>query len=325
MNLRFPFLLLLLSLMPAWAAHAQEPGYPTRVVRIVVGFSPGGAADTVARIVGNELSRELGQPVIVENRPGAGTTLASDHVARAAPDGYTLLLAPSNHYGPDQLLFKTVKYEGSKDFTAITRWSTSPLIVAVSKASGIRSIPQLVEEARRQPGRIFYASSGTGVITHQAGAYFAKATGTKLEHVPFNGGAPAIQAVAAGEAQLTFGTPPSVLPMVKAGRLLPLAVTSPTRSALLPETPTLAEQGVAEFDLQLWFGLFGPAKLPKPIVDRLFAASQKVLALPQVREKLEAQGNEAAPSQSPSEFHALAVRDGSKSRDLIRLTGAATE
>lgn len=307
------------ALVTATSANVLADSYPTRPVTLVVGFTPGGAGDTIARVVGDALARELGQPIVIDNKAGAGGTIATAAVAGAQADGYTLLLSPGTQYGPDQTLF-SVKYVGERDFTPITMWAASPLILAVNPNVGINSLGDLVEATKRDK-KIFYSSSGIGVLPHIAAAYFSKIAGAPMEHVPYKGGAQAIQAVAAGEVQLTFGTPPSVLPMARSGKLKALAVTSNSRSALMPDLPSLAEEGVKGYDLQGWFGLFGPTNLPRPIVDKLFAASAKVLAMTDVKAKLARAGNEAAPSASPEAFKAKAIADGTKGRELLGLAG----
>ncbi len=196
-------------------------------------LSAGGGADNTARLYGDALSRELGQPVIVDNRPGAGTTIAAEFVAKAPADGYTLYIATASLMGGDKVLYKTIKYEPA-DFIPITRLVAAPMILAVNKDTGIRNVADLVAQAKAHPGSLNYSSSGNGVITHLAGVYFTKLAGVKMTHVPYKGGAPSAQAVAAGDVQLTFGTAPSVKPMIDTGKIVPIAVTSAQRSPANP-------------------------------------------------------------------------------------------
>jgi tripartite-type tricarboxylate transporter receptor subunit TctC len=307
------------------SAGALADGYPARPITLVVGFPAGGGADTVARIVSDKMAKLLGQPLIIDNKPGAGTTIASDQVARAAPDGYTLLLGSANLYGSDKLLYKAVKYDGAKSFVPISRWSSAPMLLAVNKDMSAKNVQALIAEARQNPGKLAYSSSGTGVVTHLAGLSFEKAAGVTMLHVPYKGGAPSIQAVAAGDVQLTFGTPPSVLPMAQGQKLRVLAVTSGQRSPLFPDVPSIAEAGVKGYDYTFWFGLFAPAGLPPEVAQKLFDASVAALNDPDVKARLEKSGNESAPSKSLAEFRTWAMAEGAKSKELTERSGATVE
>ena len=305
------------------SAFAQGGAYPNRPITLMVGFPPGGGADAVARIVSEKLGRVLNQSVVVDNRPGAGTTIASDLVARAQPDGYTLLLGSANLYGSDQSLYKSARYDGVKSFTPIARWAKSPMLLAVKKDFPAKDVKGLIELARKQPGKLTYASSGTGVVTHLAGASFAHAAGIDMLHIPFKGGAPSIQAVGAGDVDMTFGTPPSVLPMAQAGKLRLVAVTTAERSPLFPDLPSMKESGINGYDFSIWFGLYGPANLPADISKKLFEASAQVLSDPEVKAKLEKQGNVAWPTASMDEFKTWAIEDGKKYKAITDNSGAA--
>lgn len=314
---------LVAALAVAASAAALADAYPSRPITLIVGFPPGGGADAVARIISEKLGRELSQSIVVDNRPGAGTTIASDLVARAPADGYTLLLGSSNLYGSDQLLYKSAKYDGVKSFTPIARWSNSPMLLAVKKDFPESSVKGLMDRARKNPGKLTYSSSGTGVVTHLAGAAFAQAAGIDMLHVPFKGGAPSIQAVGAGDVDMTFGTPPSVLPMVQGGKLRLMAVTTADRSPLFPELPSMKEAGINDYDFSLWFGLYGPANLPPAVTKKLFEASNRVLADADVKARLEKQGNVAWPLASSEEFKAWAIGDGKKYKIITERSGAA--
>ena len=309
----------------ALSAGAWAQAYPSRPITLVVGFPPGGGADAVARIVTEKLGKVLGQPVVVDNKPGAGTTIASEFVARAPADGYTLLLGSANLYGSDQMLYKSAKYEGAKSFTPISRWSSAPMLLAVRKDFGAQSVRELVTQARAAPDKSSYSSSGAGVVTHLAGLSFAQANGIKMLHVPFKGGAPSIQAVGAGDVDMTFGTPPSVLPLAQAGKLRVLAVTTAERSPLFPDLPGMKESGVEGYDFTFWFGLFGPAGLPPEVTRKLFDASVEALKDPDVKARLEKQGNVAAPSISFDEFRTWALHQGKLSRELTARSGAGLQ
>lgn len=316
----FKNVLAALAALACGAAMAQA--YPSRPITLLVGFPPGGGADAVARIVSDKLGKVLGQPIMVDNRPGAGTTLASDVVSRAPADGYTLLLGSANLYGSDQLLYKSAKYDGAKSFTPISRWSSAPMLLAVRQNFPEQSVKGLVSAARSAPGKFTFSSSGSGVVTHLAGLSFAQATVTDMLHVPFKGGAPSIQAVAAGDVDMTFGTPPSVLPLSQGGKLRVLAVTTAERSPLFPDLPGMKESGVEGYDFTFWFGLFGPAGLPTAVTKKLFDASVQTLNDPDIKAKLQQQGNLAAPSTSPEEFQAWAAKEGKDSKALTERSGA---
>jgi len=308
-----------LSVVPAWAQTA----YPNKPIRLVIGYTPGGAADVIARIVGDAMSRQLGQPINVDNKPGAGSTLGSDILWRAPADGYTLGLATATLYGIDQHLYKA-KYTPA-DFTPITRFTISPLVLAVSKNTGVKNVQELVAYAKANPGKLNYASSGIGGSPHIAGLSFEKAVGTKMTHIPFKGGAPALQSVASGDVQLSFGTASSVLPLGQQGLVRMLGVTTAQRSAIAPDLPTVADSGLPGFEFTFWFGLFGPANLPKDVSDKLFAAAAKVLADPEVKAKLLAGGNEALPSRSPAEFHEWASANGRAVLERVEQAGVKLE
>lgn len=303
-------------------AGAWAQAYPSRPITLIVGFPPGGGADAVARIVSEKLGRVLNQSIVVDNRPGAGTTIASDLVARAPADGYTLLLGSANLYGSDQMLYKSARYDGVKSFTPIARWANSPMLLAVKKDFPEKDVKGLIELARKQPGKLTYSSSGTGVVTHLAGASFAHAAAIDMLHVPFKGGAPSIQAVGAGDVDMTFGTPPSVLPMAQGGKLRMLAVTTAERSPLFPDLPSMKESGIKDYDFSIWFGLYGPANLPADVSKQLFDASTQALNDPEVKAKLAKQGNLAWPMASIDQFKAWAIDDGKKYKAITERSGA---
>jgi tripartite-type tricarboxylate transporter receptor subunit TctC len=307
--------------MVAGTAAAQD-NYPTRPIRLVVGFAPGGGADGVARLMAEHMSRTLGQQVVIENRPGAATTLAPGAVASAAPDGYTLLLAPDSVFGADKLLYRpNVKYDET-NFTPISRWATTFFVLATSKKLGASSVADLVAKAKANNNELFVASTQglyPAMIIHQ----FNRLTGVKLNQVPYKGGAPAVMAVVAGEAPVTFAVPTSVMPMAADGRLDALAITAAKRSPLTPNLPTLDEAGLKGFNVSYWFGLAAPAGLPRPIAQKLFDASAAALADAGVRGKLQNLGYEPTPSASLAEFQQQAVADGAVLRQAVESLGLA--
>ncbi len=312
------------TMLAAQASIAGAQAWPAKPIRLIIGFPPGGGADGVARPVADALSKQLGQPVIVDNKPGGGTTIAASAAATAAPDGYTLFMHNGSHYGSLQAIYKDFRHTPA-DYTPITRWTSGPLLVAVSNDLGVSTIAELVARAKAQPGKLNYASSGVGGGTHLPGLLFTQAAGVDIVHVPYKGGAPALQGVATGETQLTFATPPSALPLARAGRLKVIAVTSPQRSALFPDLPTVAEGGVKGYDYTFWFGLFGPAGLPDPIVARLFEASTRVLKDPELVRKLNVSGSDASPSASVAEFREFVKHEGEKDLKLTIASGAKSE
>ncbi len=316
--LRFPVALLPALLL---AAPALAQSWPDKPIRLIVGYTPAGAADFIARIVGDAMGKALGQPVLVDNKPGAGSTLASNLLSQASADGYTLGLATGTLYGIDQHLYK-VRYTPAS-FTPITRFTVSPLILAVNKDIGVADLKQLV--AKANPGKLNYSSSGIGGSPHIAGLSFEKAVGANMVHIPYKGGAPALQAVAAGDVQLSFGTAASVLPFGQQGGVRMLGVTTAERSEVAPELPTLAASGLPGFEFSFWFGLFAPAGLPRDIQEKLYAAATQALADPQVRAKLLSTGNEAAVSRSPAEFNQWATADGKMALDRIVQAGVKVD
>jgi tripartite-type tricarboxylate transporter receptor subunit TctC len=321
-KLRRTFLLALLASGASVNAFA-DPGYPQKPIRLVLGFPAGGGADNVARIYAEGLSRVLGQQVIVDNRAGAGTTIAADHVAKSAPDGYTIYLGSASLMGGDQVLYKSLKY-GPKDFAPVIQLTVSPLLLAASKKSGITSVAELVQKASASPNAINYASSGNGVITHLAGVEFSRLAGVKMTHVPYKGGAPATQAVAAGEADVIFATASSVRPMIDAGRAVPLAVSTEKRFSPLNH-PSIAESGVKGFNISVWYGIFAPQSVPQDIQDKLFAASQQVMLDPAIKSRLASRGEEAVPSKSQAEFKAFAAAEGKLAEALVLRSGATVD
>lgn len=311
------------ALLLGLAAAAQASGYPAKPIRLIVGYSPSGAGDGIARIVAEAMGKELGQGIVVDNKPGAGSTLASTLLSRAPADGYTIGLATGTLYGIDQHLYG-VRYTPA-DFTPINRLTVSPLVLAVSPKSGIAQLRDLIATARARPGTLNYASSGIGGSPHLAALTFEKAIDAAMVHIPFKGGAPALQAVATGEVDLSFGTAASVLPLGRQGVVKMLGVTTQQPSAVAPGVPTLDAQGLPGFEFSFWFGLFGPARLPPEVHARLVAASNKVLADPQVQEKLLSTGNEAAPFATSAAFHAWAAEAGRAQLERVKNANVKVE
>jgi tripartite-type tricarboxylate transporter receptor subunit TctC len=308
----------------ALAANAFSQGYPTKPIRLVVGFAPGGAADTVARAYSDQLSRALGQPVVIENRAGAGSSMAADNVAHSPADGYHVLIASPASISVNPALNPKLNYKPA-DLMPVTKVSSSPLVLVVNPATGITSAKDLVAKAKADPGKLNYATSGVGSAPHFGAALFSQVTGIRMEHVPFKGGSPAVVSVVSGDTQVTFATPPSVLPMVKAGRLRALAVTSRERSPLMPDIPGMEEAGYPDYALSFWYGLFVPAGTPPDIVWKLYEATTLAAQKPEVKAALAREGTEIAISKSPQEFAAFLVEDSKFWVKLVKDSGATAD
>jgi tripartite-type tricarboxylate transporter receptor subunit TctC len=282
---------------------AAQP-YPNRPIHLVVGFPPGGINDIVARIVGQKMSESLGQPVIVENRGGAGGTIGADWVSKATSDGYTLLLGSVSNLAMAPSLYASLPYDPTKDFTPVGLVAAAPNIMVVNPDFPVHSVKDLIELAKQKPGTINYASAGIGTSNHLTVELLKVMADIDIVHVPYRGDGPAIAAVVAGQVPMQFPTLPVALPYIKSGKLRAVAVSSSTRSPLLPEVPTVAESGgLPEFAVSIWVGIVAPPGTPKEIVDRLNAEIRKAVALPDIREHLEALGADPA-SDTPEQFSA---------------------
>ena len=299
--------------------------YPSRPIRLVVGFAPGGAADTVARAFQEPLSRALGQPIVIDNRPGAGSSIAAEHVAKSAPDGYTVLIASPSSILVNPIITPKSGFNPLKDLVAISKVSSSPLILAVNPSVGVSSVKELVAHAKKNPGKLNYASSGNGSAPHLAAVLFQRLANVEMVHVPYKGGAPAVQSVLAGDTQLSFATPPSVLPLVQAGRLRALAITSRERSPLVPGVPGMAEAGLPEYEISFWYGVFVPAGTPGEVVRRLYSATNEALRAPAVAQTLAREGTEISRSSSPEDFAAFLAEDAKLWARLVKESGAKAE
>ncbi len=291
-----------------FSAQAQNTAYPNKPIKLLVGFAPGGAADYVARTVGDALGRTLGQPIVIENRAGAGSSIAAEAAAKAAPDGYTILIASPSSISVNPALNPKLGYS-ARDLTPVSKVTSSPLVIAAHPGSGINSVADLVAKAKRAPGTLNYATSGNGSAPHLGAALFSQVARVQMVHIPFRGGGPAIQSVVAGDTQLTFGTPPSVLPMVKAGRLKGLAVSSRDRSSLVPDLPGMVEAGLPDYAIEFWYGFFVPVGTPSAIIKKLFDATLIALQQPQVKAALAREGTEVSLSVSPEQFAAFLSED----------------
>lgn len=305
-------------------AWAQAPAYPAKPIRLLVGFAPGGAADYVARAMGDALGKAMGQPIVVENRAGAGSSIAAEAAAKSAPDGYTVLIASPSSISVNPALNPKLGYT-ARDLTPVTKVSSSPLVIAANPAIGINSVQDLIARAKAAPGTLNYATSGNGSAPHLGAALFLQLTGVQMTHIPFRGGGPAIQSVIAGDTQLTFGTPPSVLPMVQAGRLRGLAVSTRERTALVPGIAGMAEAGLPEYSIEFWYGLFVPAGTPPAIVKKIFDAATVAMQQTSVKAALAREGTEVSLSQSPEQFAAFLNDDAKFWVKLVKDAGVKLE
>jgi tripartite-type tricarboxylate transporter receptor subunit TctC len=302
------------------ACSALAQGYPSKPIRIIVPFSAGGFADVPGRVLAQKLSERLGQPVIVENKPGAGATIGAEFVAKAKPDGYTLLLVSSTHViGP--WLYKSLAYDALRDFAPVAKFAEGPYVLVVHPSLGVGTVAELVAAAKAQPGRIDFVSSGNGSTQHLVGALFASMAGAPLNHVPYKGSGQAMQDLVGGQVKVGFIGMPNAMPHLKAGRLKALGVSSARRSADLPDVPTIAEAGVPGFDATLWLGLLAPAGTPPDVVAKLAQETGRVLGGADVKQGFEASGVDATAS-TPEAFGALLRAEHDKWGKVVRETGA---
>ena len=300
-------------------AQANAQTWPDKPVHVIVAFTPGSATDVIARSMSNELSARLGQPVIVENRPGAGGTIAAAQVAKAAPDGYTLLVNSSGHT-VNPWIYAKLPYDTAKDLMGVSLLARQPNVLVISPDKGWRSVNDLVEQAKAQPGKMSFASAGVGSATHMNGEKFKAAAGIDVLHVPYKGTPEALNDVMGGRVEYFFSPVVSALSLVRDNRVKALAVGSPQRSSVLPDVPTTEEAGYKGSAYNYWAGLLAPAGTPPAVIERLNKELIAVLALPEVRERLAKIGADPSPT-SPSEFDALVVRELAENGELIKAAG----
>jgi tripartite-type tricarboxylate transporter receptor subunit TctC len=312
-----PALLGILLSLSIGTASAQS--YPSRPVKLIVPFAPGGFTDVVARIVGQKLAAALGQPFVIENKVGAGSTLGSDFVAKSAPDGYTLVMVSSNHViGP--FLYKDLPYDPVKSFSPIAKLADSPYVLFVNSQVPARNVQEFIALAKAKPNTIHYASSGNGSTQHLMGSLFVSLTGTELVHVPYRGSAAAMQDLIAGFVESSFAGVTNGLSYVRSGKLRALAVTTAKRSAQLADVPTLQETGVAGYDASVWLALLAPAGTPKEIVNRLNAEVAKILILPDTKKAFVSAGVEPSLS-TPEELKEYLIQESERWGKLVKETG----
>lgn len=313
------------SAMMLVGVEAAAQNYPSKPIRIVVPYPPGGAADVIARLIGKRLSEDTGQPVLVDNRPGAGGGLGTQHVAKSAPDGYTLLLGNPGPNAINPSLYQNLGYDAEKDFAPIGVVVTAPFFVAVPSSSPIRSVRDLIAlGTSKNGGAMNFGSAGNGSLSHLGGELFNQASGSSFVHIPYKGTAPLTTALISGEIQWSFLPGIDAISHVKSGKLRLVAVSSPTRSSLSPETPTLNESGLPGFDITLWYGLLAPAKIPRPTVNLLQQKLAKILAEPETKARFHELSSVASLS-TPEQFTALIKSDLAKYAKAAKASGAKVE
>ena len=318
----FYFLISILLLVPTGYSHAQT--YPNKPIKLIVPFPPGGPTDIVARPLAQMLGESMKQSVIVENKGGAGGSVAADFVAKSPPDGYTIMVGTVGTHAINGSLYRQLPYDMTKDFTPIALVASAPLVIAVPANSNIKTLADLIKEAKAKPDFIAFGTAGNGTPGHLTGALFETATKIKLKHIPYKGSAPAVTDLLGGQIPLMFDPIQSVLPHIQSGKLIALAVTSKTRSPLLPNVPTVAESGYPNFESTAWWAVFGPAKLPENVTNTLTTQVQKIASSAGFREKLGNVGVQPNTNfkESLSNFQtreiakwAIAVRDSGASLD----------
>ena len=310
---------LLFICFSTWA-NAQT--YPAKPIRLVVGYPPGGSGDFTTRLIADELGKDLGVAIVVENKPGAGGSIASEFVAKSAPDGYTLL--NQGNHAINKNLYKELRYD-NKDFAPICRVANGATVLVVNNNTPFKSAKELIDYAKANPGKLFLASAGVGSAPHLAGVGFESSAGIKFSTIQFKGGGPASQSLIAGDTQVMFATSPTVMGFIKGGRMRPLMISMRRNSPSIPGIPGSDEAGVPGFESTFWFGLYAPAGTPMDIVRRLHAAAAKGLAKPEIRDKIALQGMDAAPSASPEAFAAEIQAEAPMWERVIRESGAKVE
>ena len=306
----------LASPFAAGVAHAQD-SYPNKPIRLIVPFPPGGTTDIVGRLFADKLTKELGQTVVVENRGGAGGSIGSAFVASSAPDGYVLGIATVSTHGINPAIYHNLPFDAEKDFSPISNLAAVPNVMTVNPKVPAKNIADFIALAKKEPGKLTYASAGNGSVSHMMGEMFKMASGTDLMHVPYRGVGPALNDTLAGQVDVLYDNLPSSLPHIQQGALVALAVAAPQRVAAMPNVPTFAEAGLAPVNDSSWFGLVAPAKVPAPILEKLHAAVVKVSAEDDVKKRLEGLG--AAPvANTPAEFAQQIAAEIAKNKRIAK-------
>jgi len=315
---------LLFALSLCAAATAQAQNYPTKPIHWIVPFAPGGTTDILARTIADKLSPALGQPVIVENKPGAGGGLGATYVAKAPPDGYTIMGGTISTHAINASLYKDLQYDPVKDFAPIMLIARVPNMLVINPSIPAKNVAELIALMKKNPGKYTFASSGNGTSQHLSGELFKTMAGVDMQHIPYKGSPPALQDVVGGAVSMTFDNITTAWPLAKNGNLRALAVTTAKRSAVAPDVPTMAESGLPGYEIGSWQGVFAPAGTPPEIVKRLNAEMVKILAMPDVRDKLVGLGAEPV-GDTPAEFAALVKTEVVKWSDVVKKSGAKVD
>jgi tripartite-type tricarboxylate transporter receptor subunit TctC len=311
-----------LALAP-FAAQAQA-AFPSKALTMVVPFSAGGTTDILARVVGQFMSKDLGQPVIIDNRAGAGGNIGAQMVARAAPDGYTILMGTVGTHAINQSLYKKMAFDPIKDFSPISRVALVPNLLVANPSQPFKTVKEMIAYAKANPGKLTFASSGSGSSIHLSGEMFQQMAGVEMQHIPYKGSAPAITDLLGGQTAVMFDNMPSAIGHVRAGKLRAIAVTTPNRSPALPNVPTIAESGVPGYSATSWFGILAPAGTPAPVIARLNASILKALADPEVKKKLAEQGAEPH-GEKPEQFAEFIRSETAKWGQTVKVSGATAD
>ena len=306
------------------ATLAQAQGWPSKPIKWVVPFAPGGTTDILARTVGEKLALALGQPVIIENKPGAGGGVGAEFTAKAAPDGYTIMGGTISTHAINASLYTKLPYDPVKDFVAITLLARVPNMLVINPSINANSVKELIVLLKANPNKYSFASSGNGTSQHLSGELFKSMAGVDMQHIPYKGSPPALQDVMGGQVAMTFDNITTAWPLAKAGKLRALAVTTAKRSAVAPDVPTLAESGLPGFEVGSWQGVFGPAGMPPEIVKRLNAEIVKILKMPDVAEKLAGLGAESV-GNTTEEFTVMVKAEVVKWADVVKKSGAKVD
>jgi tripartite-type tricarboxylate transporter receptor subunit TctC len=301
-----------------------QTDYPSKPIKMVVGFAAGGISDVLGRAVAAKMTTTIGQPVIVENKPGAGTTIAGDAVAKAAPDGYTIWLQDITSHAINASLYTKLPYDSVKDFTTVTLVASTPLMLVVHPSTPAKSVKELAALLKSSPGKYTYGSSGTGTILHLASELFNTREGLQVLHVPYKGSGPATQAILAGDVTYVFSTMPPAVSNAKAGKLRALAVTTPKRVATAPEVPTMIEAGVPNFEIILYSGVLGPKGMDAAVVKKLNAEFAKVVATDEIKGVFQQLGADAI-SSTPESFHDMLEEEIAKLAPVVKASGAKAD
>src|SRR4051794_39638063 len=317
-------LFIAIAALTAAFAPAQAQNYPSRPITLVIPFAPGGSTSIVGRGVAEKMSELLGEKIIIDNRPGAGGTVGTRAVAKSDPDGYTLILGYTGTLAIGPSLYKNVGYDPRKDLAPIGRTGTAPISLVVNPSFPEKPLAELIAYAKANPGTVIFGSAGAGTASHITGEYFASAAGIKLVHIPYKGTGPALTDLLGGHIPMAFAPIPASHPNVSAGMLRALAVTSTTRSSLMPEVPTIAESVLPGFDASLYYGLAAPAGTPRPIVDKLNKALRDALASDEVKRQLAQDGTEITPG-TPEDYAAFIDKDEKKWSQLVKASGVEQE